>query len=521
MSQKNLNQTIFQLRNPVVFAEEVLGMRLHEGQRFWLEHSNKLINILSPANQWGKTSAEAILHIYHAVCKPQLDLFKVNFETWQKQRYLTLNFGKTYEIARGVQEAILDIVEGRYLLPDGTTNQSLLSGWAITKVEDAPKLPRIVWFNNSETLIRSYDGLGESFKRLRLAFLSGDECGDIPELKLFLNGTLLPRVSFFQGSIHLIGTSQPKGIEYEEIKEEAENDLVTNGEESNYFILSANLFPEMASVYANKFMNQDRIRQIEATADPELKKQIIYGMYVDYSEHLYTWDEVSHMFSLDIPYNPETGLSEMPERDGYYAFAVDMAAAKDYTSLTCIRYNRKLVAPDGTAIELPHKIVFHKSWKGESIPLSVQYELIKDYYKRFKRISPTRTKFIYDAGSLGGKNAGDAFRELSGYPFPPKGRSYGEIKGEMFGKIKEILGRGRQFRMNEKGENIEINPEWGGIKASYKLKELRRQMESASKDDDKLRNDEFSSFGMALHFIEARTAKVNSVRVGTYEFGIS
>lgn len=499
-------------------------MPIHDGQDFWFKHSTKVVNILSPANQWGKTSAEAIKHIYHAVCKPQLDLFNVTFDTWSKQRYLTLNFGKTYEIAKGVLEAVIDITEGRYLLPDGTTNRSLLTNWAIVKIEEAPKLPKIIWFNNSETLIRSYDGLGESFKRLRLAFLSGDECGDIPELKLFLNGTLLPRVSFFQGSIDMIGTSQPKGIEYEEIKEEAENDMIANGEESNYFILSATIFPEMASVYTNKFMNRERLKQIEQTADPELKKQIIYGQYVDYSEHLYTWTEVSQMFDDEIPYNPETGLSETPEKDGYYVFAVDMAAGKDYTSCTCIRYNRTGKNPDGSIKQLPHKIVFHKSWKGESLPLSVQYELIKNYYKRFKDKSPNRTKFVYDAGSLGGKNAGDAFRELHGYPFPPKGRSYAEIKAEMFGKVKELLSKGRQFKINEKGDEVIIDPEWGGLRASYKLKELRRQLETASKDDDKLRNDEFSSLGMAVHFIEARAPKANAVRVSNFDmqgFGIS
>ena len=188
MNTQNLSLTNFsEIRDIVFFAEQVLGIELHDGQKYWLRNSWKIVNVLKPANQWGKTTSEAICHIYQAICKPQLDRFDLDFDSWFAQRYPCLNFGKTYEIAKGVQEAILDITEGRYLLPTGKMNQSLLAGWAITKVEEAPKLPRIKWFNNSETLIRSYDGLGESFKRLRLAFVSEDECGDIPELHLFLN----------------------------------------------------------------------------------------------------------------------------------------------------------------------------------------------------------------------------------------------------------------------------------------------------------------------------------------------
>lgn len=484
------------------FAENVLGMQIHDGQKYWFTHSTKAINVLKPANQWGKTTAEAIKHIYHAVTKPQLNRFDMNLEDRMRFDYRTLNAGKTYEIARGVLEQAVDISEGKYLLPTGHYNKSLLRGWAIKEVWDAPpKLPQIAWWNHSRTLIRSHDGLGEAFKRLRLAFISVDECGDIPELKLFLNGTLLPRLFFFQGSVDLVGTSQPKGVEYEEIAEDAEENP------KDYFIISAKTNPDMASVYANKYMPEDSIRKIESIADPELRKQIIYGQYVDWTKHLYSWDEVSQMFKSDIEYDPETGFCEEPEEEGYYAFSTDMAASEDETSVTCIRYNLRTKLKDGTFKQYPHRVVFHKAWKGESIPLSIQYEMIKEMFMKFKRVSPARSKFIYDAGSLGGKNAEDAFRELHGYPFPPKGRGYAEVKAEGMGKVKEVLGRGRDFIVSENGQIVDKNKEWGGVKASPKLTGLRRQLEIASKDDGKIRNDQFTSFMMALHFIEMRAPK--------------
>lgn len=499
-------QKASEIKDIIAFSQDVLGIPLHEGQIYWLKNSTKPVNLLKPANQWGKTTVEAIKHIWHAATKPQLSRFPMDFQDKFRFIYRTLNFGKTYEIAKGVMEAILDITESRYLLPNGSMNKSILTV-GIRQIFDAPKLPRIDWTNNSQTLIRSYDGLGESFKRLRLAFISGDECGDIPELRLFLNGTLLPRLFFMQGSVDLVGTSQPKGIEYEEIAEEGESAMIRLGEKSDYFVISAKNNPDMATVYVNKFMPRERIEAIEAIADPELKKQIIYGQYVDYNKHLYTWEEINQMFQKDIPYDPQTGFSELPVAGAYYVFAVDMAAGDDETSLTCIRYRNKRVLRDDTFIALPHRIVFHKAWKGASIPLSLQYEMIKQYYKSYKNASGSRTSFVYDAGSLGGKNTGEAFRELHGYPFPPKGRSYGEIKGEGMGKVKEVLGRGREFVFDEKGVMVDKNPDWGGVKASADLKELRRQLEVSSMDDDKLKQDQYTSFMMALHFIEARAPR--------------
>ena len=495
-------QTAITTRDVVAFAEDVLGMHLHEGQKYWLRNSTKPINVLKPANQWGKNTAEAIKHVFHAVTKPQLDRFDMTLEDRMRFDYRTLNVGKTYEIARGVLEQAVDITEGKYLLPTGQYNKSLLRGWAIKEVWDAPpKLPQIAWWNHSRTLIRSFDGLGEAFKRLRLAFISADECGDIPDLKLFLNGTMLPRLFFFQGSVDLVGTSQPKGVEYEEIAEDAEEDR------DQYFIISANTNPEMASVYTNEFMPGDSIRKIEAIADPELRKQIIYGQYVDWAKHLYSWEEIAQMFRSDLEYDQESGFCEEPEENGYYAFATDLAASEDETSVTCIRYNLRTKLEDGKFKQHPHRVVFHKAWKGESLPLSVQYEMIKEMFNKFHRVSPARTKFIYDAGSLGGKNAEDAFKELHGYPFPPKGRGYAEIKAEGMGKVKEVLGRERDFIVGENGLIVDKNKDWGGIKASPKLTGLRRQLEIASKDDVKIRNDQYSSFMMALHFIEKRAPK--------------
>lgn len=493
-------------RDVAVFAQTMLGLDLHDGQIRWARKAWKLINVLDPSNQWGKTLSEAVFHIYHAMTKPQLFNRVDDWETWNRVTYRTLNVGKTYEIARGVYEAIHDIVEGEVLMPDGTTNKSLLKGWAVKKYHDiSNKPPQVDWWNNSQTLIRSYDDLGSSFKRMKLAFVSSDECGDIPELELFLNGTLLPRIAFWRGQIHLIGTHQPKGEEYKKISDMARENYELLGDESDYYHQTGNL-------YENKFMDRQFIQSLENIADPRLREQIIYGKYVDNKDHFFTYEEISQLFQDNIPYDEESGYSQQIDPEGFYVFSVDLAATEDESAGTCIRYNN-FIWNDflNKSIELPYEIVFHKGFKGETIPISMQYELFRAWYLDMK----SRCKnvaFVFDAGSLGGKNAEDAFKDLYGHPFPGLHKSYATEKAYAIGSLKEVVGRGRKLFKTEEGKYTDMNPRWGWLKASQQLKELRRQFEVYALEDKGLRQDRIATVWQAIHFIEKRRPKISHNR---------
>lgn len=492
-------------RNVARFAETILGLQLHIGQKTWVNSSWKLVNVLDPSNQWGKTMAEAVKHIYHACVKPQLFNRVGDWETWQRITYRTLNVGKTYEIARGVFEAMKDIIEGEVLLPDGSTNNSMLKGWAVRKYhEQSNKPPLIEWWNGSETLIRSYDDLGSSFKRLKLAFISSDECGDIPDLELFLNGTMLPRIVFWQGQIDLIGTHQAKGEEYKKISDMAKEAYELLGDESDYYHQTGNL-------YENSFMSRKFIESLEAIADPKLREQIIYGKYVDNKDHFFTYDEIDRAF-IETPFDEESGFSEKIDPEGYYVFSVDLAAAQDESVATCIKYNNFIFSELlGKNIELPYRVVFHKGFKGETIPISMQYELFKAWFMEFKKIAKNSV-FIFDAGSLGGKNAEDAFKELHGYPFPGLHKSYAYEKAYAIGSVKEVLGRGRKVVKVEEGKYIDIVKNWGWLKIPRALKELRRQFEVYALDDKGIRQDRIATVWQAIHYIEKRRPKISHNR---------
>ena len=344
--------------------------------------------------------------------------------------------------------------------------------------------------------------------------MSGDECGDIPELKLFLTGTLLPRVSFYKGQVHLVGTPQPRGIEYEELAVDAQKKMRQESEGLGY----SDMYFRTGPIYENPHLDPEFLRRIEAVADPELRRQIIYGEYVDWGDHFFGFDEVANMFNTDIDYNEESGISEYPEADGYYVFSVDLAAANDETSATCIRYKIEIEGPDKVLREMPYRIVFHKAFKGKTIPLSMQYELIRSWFNMYKSVSKN-TRFVFDAQSLGGKNAAEAFHDLSGSPFPPRGKSPLNAKAEAVGNIKDVISRGRKVKYDEKADKmLDTKEKWGGLKASPKLKELRRQFEVYKMEDKYIKQDRFISVAQAVHYIEMRRPKLSRNRAVDVDF---
>lgn len=471
--------------DPIAFGEIVLGLPLyqHKGQVKWVKNSTKLVNILKPGNQWGKTLITSVKHIHHAVTKPGLRAKAKNLETWRKVRYETANVGKTYEIARGVFETVQDVVNSNFLIGDtGKTNVSLLADWAITRIDDMPKPPAIKWWNGSATLIRSYDDLGSSFKRKKLAYVSSDECGDLPELKLFLWGTLVPRVTFFQGKIDLIGTSQPAGVEYEELYQEAKKEFDENAKESSYYVQEGTMFE-------NPFNDQAHIRNIEKAGDPTLIKQIIYGQYVDYKDKYFTWAEVQQLFTDEMDWDPATGVSEPPDPNGKYLFSNDLAASNDKTVLFGIRYDVK-----------PYRLVFAKFFKGKEMPLSMQYVQLKAWYLSYKRVAPN-CKYIFDFNSLGGKASEENFEDIHAWKFPPKGMSYSLAKSNAVRTLKTVLQRGREVK-EEEGKIVDLKPGWGGLRMSSKLVAVKKEMEGYTLNDKNIVQDLVATLYMGIFYIE-------------------
>lgn len=490
----------------MAFAKEKLGVDIygHKGQVRWLNESHKMVNILRPGNQWGKTLILAIKHIYHAMTKYELRKFHLDSKdplAWLKAEYTTLNFGKTYEIAKSVHEAILALVAGEYTLVNPATGEMYMNE---SKIKSAivyaydKELPYIEWWNNAVTLTRSTDDMGSAFKRRRLAFVSGDEVGDITDLINVLNATVMPRVAFYQGKIDLIGTPQDPG-DYSELIEMAEDHMEKHGDLSQYFV-------QQGSMYENPGLSEEYIKQIEGIADQNLKDRIVYGDIAASGERYFTLNEVMNAIQGEyLNYNEETGIIESPLTEeqakaekALYVVSVDYAASEDRTVLGVVRYDVK-----------PARLVFCRYFKGKEVPIPMQYQITREVYRAYEK-GAYRIKLIFDANALGGQNAKAQLRDLHGMEFPGKGISPADAKANALGALKALFDEGRKV-IEKDGETIDVNPSWGGFWLPN-IRLLRTELEGYKLKDDKIRNDFVVMLAQAAYYIAKRRPKDETFR---------
>lgn len=484
--------------NPVAFAEIVLGIKLHGGQIEWMKNSTKRINILRPGNRFGKTVSAAVKHIWHCMCKPKLDGKVLTTDEWYRVEYNTLNFGPTYELGRGALLIARDLVEGNLLLPDGKTNNSMLKGWAITEDRaDANQMPSITFKTGSKMLGRSMSEMGAAFKMRKLAYISGDECADVPELWTFTNNTLLMRVVDFDGSIDLVGTPQPEGIDYMRMIEMAEEDMrrPTWGLDGIYYT-------QRGSIYENPYLPVSAIQEIERIADPVMKQQIINGEYVEVGDKYFGYERIQN--AIEEIEQIDAGI---PGRK--YITAVDFAGGEsvwaDYTVIETIDYT-----------EEPYKLVSFKRFKGGDISIPMQYKLVEETVKAFG------SKLIIDSSALGGKNAMAFLSHLNpvSAEFGPTRNS--TLKAEMLATTKIAFdgGQSKKFRRDRElveGNWIDRNPNWGLIKIPN-IPALINELTNYKVEDAKIRTDCVMTLIMAIHWIEMRRPKLQVKRAVDVDF---
>lgn len=488
--------------DPIYFARHILGLPLHPGQIQWIRNSTKKINILRPGNRWGKSFVEAIIHIWHCICKPQLAGLIDSPRDWYDTTYQTLNFGPGYEQAREVLRLARDIVEGRVLIPRslqaqwGKTNQSKLKDWAIIDDKaDAQIMPQLFFYTGSKLLGRSYNDMGSAFKAKSLAFISGDECADIQELWTFTNVTLLPRLVSLRGILHFVGTVQSEGHDYMQMIELAEEDMNLPDWKN-----SGNFYIQKGSMYDNDFLDKREIEQTEAVADEVLRKQIIYGEYVESGNKYFGWDRVTNAIDNNLELINQGGAGRK------YMVSADFAGGDsywaDFTVIMVVDYT-----------EEPYQVVHFWRIKGGDMPIPMQYLKVEEVCNNFSG------RLIIDGSALGGKNAFAFLKHLN----PISLQIVPKVKADMLSTLKVAFdgGQSKLFR-REKGVDIDgktydKNPAWGLIRYPN-IPELMNELTNYKLDDKKVRNDCVMTLAQAIYWLELRRPKQKFTRMVALDF---
>lgn len=497
-------------RAEILFAEKVLGLPvlMHTGQSRWLENARKRINILHPGNKYGKSIIGAVRHIYHHFTKVNVHGLYNTVDEFMRIKYDTLNFGPGYEQAREILRMVRDICQGNVFLPRqvqeeyGVMNNSFLKDWfIISDHSDSQVLPYIEFYGGGKLYGRSYSEMGAAFKMKGVAYVSGDEVADIQELWAFTNATLLPRgVAYQNFSIDYYGTPQAEGHDYMRMIEMGETDM-----RKPDWNLNGMFYVQKGSMFENPFLDKDTVKAIENISDPTLRRQVIYGEYVETGDKYFGFERIQNAIDKNIKLL-DRGL---PGRK--YIVTCDFAGGEsywsDYTIIMVIDYT-----------EEPYRVVYFKRSKGADIPIPMQYKLVEEVVNSF-RTGSLGAKLIIDSSALGGKNALAFLRHLNPIQF----EAVASRKAEMLATLKIAFDGGqtehfrRKLKQGLDGKLQDVNPTWGAIRIPD-IPELYQELQNYKADDSKIRTDSVMALGQAIHYLEMRRPK--QIKKGMVSFDL-
>lgn len=309
------------------FAEKLLGMPLHDGQKTFYKNANEKVNILVPSNRWGKSIAAAIKHIHHNFYK--VGIGRGNTEAHSRAHYQTANLAPHSDATKPVFDAIKAIMSSSFPIPqaDGTVlnNQCLLE-WFIDVDHIRNSTPYYIPFlNNSGILFRSTgEDKGDSIQGKTFGYISYDEGGRSNHLEYELNSNIMPRLADLNGSLDLISTPDmksssilfhfelfEKGLHHEPGYYSQEGSI-----EQNYFLLRNNpgyIKDETARLKGDPILNQ-----------------VLYGKFVFAGDSLYPADDIAAACDPDL----DAGVRR--EDRHTYKIGIDTAMGEDEMVFTVL-----------------------------------------------------------------------------------------------------------------------------------------------------------------------------------------
>lgn len=187
-------------------------MPLHPGQVKYLRETQKRktrINILVPANRWGKTTLIACLQLWYLYHK--FGIPPGNRAAWFKAEYRTANIAPHSAMTEPVFKAIHQIMTSSFPIktPDGriVTNQCHIE-WFYLKNRTHNTAPYKQFFHNNSYIEHRSLGAdqGDALQGKPYGVITYDEGGRSLHLKDEIRGNILPRLADWIGPFHLLST---------------------------------------------------------------------------------------------------------------------------------------------------------------------------------------------------------------------------------------------------------------------------------------------------------------------------
>ena len=307
-------------------------MPLHSGQVKYLTETSRRktrINVLVPANRWGKSSLIACLQIHSNFYK--LGLSPGNQLAWQKAEYRTANIAPHSAQTEAVFKAIHQILTSSYSIrrPDGTiTNNKCLLEWFYLRDRTINTPPyKQMFINNSYIEHRSLGAdQGDALQGKPYGLITYDEGGRSLHLKEEVMGNIIPRLADWMGPFHILSTpdqNSPSILYHYE--------LYQNG------LAGANkTYTQEGTLKENNFFGDDQIKeQYELYANDPLGPQVLEGKFIFGGDNLYDAQSI-----LDAQ-DPELDSGKRYQYGHKYVIGIDSAIGSDEMVYTVLDVTKK------------------------------------------------------------------------------------------------------------------------------------------------------------------------------------
>lgn len=295
-------------------------MPLHPGQVKYLRETTlrkTRINVLVPANRWGKSSLVACLQIWYLFYKfgiPPGDRL-----AWLKSEYRTANIAPQSTQTEAVFKAIHQILTSTYSIktPDNrvVTNKCHIE-WFYMKTRTINTAPYKQYFHNNSYIEHRSLGSdqGDSLQGKPYGLITYDEGGRSLHLKEEVMGNIMPRLGDWVGPFHLLSTpdqGSPSILYHYELYNNGMNGIKQT-------------YTQEGSLRENILFGLDQIEQQYALyeGDP-MSAQVLEGRFIFGGDNLFSIQDILDAEDNDL----NDGVRAI---EGHtYVIATDSAMASD------------------------------------------------------------------------------------------------------------------------------------------------------------------------------------------------
>jgi len=360
--------------DPVVFINELLGMRLHEGQIKYLKEAQKAINngdnplirrfLLSCANRWGKTALIACLQLWYLFYK-----FGVKTDSqsdWFSVEYRTANIAPYSSLTEPVFFAMRQIMTSTFPVrrKDGTvgTNNCKIEWFYLEeKTINTPPYKMYFLFNCFIEHLSLMGGKGNNLQGKPYGLITYDEACRSDHLQLELDNSVLGRLLDWTAPLHLLSTPDSDSASLLYYKQLYDEGLV--GLNQSY--------TQTGNIQENTFMTEKQVEeQVNMLEGNPLKEQMLKGEFIFGSNNLFHGPDILNAEdpTLDDGVRYEEGHK--------YIIGIDTAIGSDEMVFSVLDYTEK-----------PFRLVREIACKGNSKSPQLHlndFLMLVDEYQRFE-----------------------------------------------------------------------------------------------------------------------------------------